>query len=64
MHRGDVPLEPPGRYSEKAALYLEAGARESWILHQDFTLRLIAAGQRIAPSQVDLARVRSELQAL
>jgi len=52
--------------AEKAALYLEAGARESWVLLPDFTIRLIdGQGERDRSRfPVNLAKLRSELQAL
>jgi len=52
--------------AEKAALYLEAGAKESWILHEDFTIQIVdGPGQREhSQFRVDLTTLRSALQAL
>ena len=52
--------------AEKTALYLEAGAKESWIVHPDLTVRVIdRQGERERSQfQVDLTKLRSGLQAL
>jgi Uma2 family endonuclease len=52
--------------SEKAALYLEAGARESWIVLQDFGIQIfVAQGQRQHSAfAVDAARLQAELRTL
>lgn len=52
--------------SEKAALYLAAGAGEAWIVHQDFTTQVIDGhGERDRSRfQVDLTKLRSGLQGL
>ncbi len=52
--------------SEKAALYLESGAQESWIVLPDFSIRLVDAhGPRERSRfKVDLARLQAELRTL
>lgn len=52
--------------SEKSALYLGAGAKEAWIVHHDFSVQMVDAhGERERSQfQVDLAKLRSALQAL
>lgn len=60
------PSNLPAELSEKAALYLEAGAQESWIVHRDFGVQILGPdGERDRSQfQVDIAHIRSALQAL
>jgi Uma2 family endonuclease len=57
------PSNLAGEIKEKCNLYLEAGARETWILYPDLTIEIRDAhGSREKSSlPVDIDRVRAEL---
>jgi hypothetical protein len=60
------PSNLAGELKEKADLYLQAGAQETWILYPDLTIEIRDAkgGQQRSSLGVDIARVRAELGAL
>ena len=60
------PSNHAGELREKTDLYLQAGARETWILYPDLTFEIRDArgAQQKSSLGVDLDRVRAELGAL
>ena len=60
------PSNLAGELKEKCSLYLESGAKETWILYPDLTIEIRdSAGSRDQSSlSIDLAQLRAELNVL
>jgi Uma2 family endonuclease len=60
------PSNVAGELKEKCGLYLEAGARETWILHPDLTIEIrdTRGPQQKSSLGVDIAGLRKELGAM
>jgi Uma2 family endonuclease len=57
------PTNTRAEMMEKATLYLDAGAKEVWIVEEDGTLRVYVAGEDGAPTEIDASRLAPDAPA-
>jgi Uma2 family endonuclease len=57
------PTNTRAEMMEKTALYLDAGAKEGWIVEDDGTLRVYVAGEDGAPTEIDASRLAPDTPA-